>query len=231
MPNRRDIGTWEDAQALGADRATFITRTYAHVFGGIVVFTAIEAFFFSSGMAEKLAHAMSSVWWMVLLGMVAVSWFASHIASMSLSKPAQYGAYGIYILAEALMFAPLLYMANARAEGAISSAAVITLLGFGALSVIAHKSRQDFSFLRPILMWGGVMALITILAAIFFDFQLGVLFSGIMVALAGAAILYDTSNIIRHYPTDRHVSAAMALFGSVMLMFWYVIRLVMASRD
>jgi uncharacterized protein len=231
MANPREVQTWDESQALSADRGTFITRTYAHVFGGILLFTLIEVMIFQSGVAERLAQAMLPMWWLVLLGMMAVSWFASHIAGMSLSRPAQYGAFGVYIVAEALMFAPLLWIANTHAEGAISSAAVITLLGFGALSVIAHKSRQDFSFLRPILMWGGVMAVITIFAAIIFGFELGVLFSGIMVAFAGGAILYDTSNIIRHYPTDRHVSAAMALFGSVMLMFWYVIRLVMASRE
>jgi len=48
--------------------------------------------------------------------------------------------------------------------------------------------------------------------------------------LAGAAILFDTSNILRTYPEDRYVSAALQLFASVALMFWYVLRLFM-SRD
>jgi len=47
---------------------------------------------------------------------------------------------------------------------------------------------------------------------------------------AGAAVLYDTSNIMHHYPSDRYVAAAMALFASIALMFWYVLRLFM-SRD
>ena len=52
-----------------------------------------------------------------------------------------------------------------------------------------------------------------------------------MVALAGGAILYDTSNVLHHYPEDRYVGAALQLFASVALMFWYVLRLFMSSRD
>ena len=51
-----------------------------------------------------------------------------------------------------------------------------------------------------------------------------------MIGFAGAAVLYDTSNILRHYPVDRHVAAALDLFGSIALMFWYVLRLFLA-RD
>ena len=42
-----------------------------------------------------------------------------------------------------------------------------------------------------------------------FGFELGVFFSVAMVAFAGAAILYDTSNVLHHYPEDRAVGAAL----------------------
>ncbi|MDF1701983.1 MAG: permease, partial [Planctomycetota bacterium] len=48
--------------------------------------------------------------------------------------------------------------------------------------------------------------------------------------LAGGYILYDTSNVLHHYPKSRYVGAALALFSSVALMFWYVISLFL-SRD
>ena len=51
-----------------------------------------------------------------------------------------------------------------------------------------------------------------------------------MIGFAGAAVLYDTSNIMHHYPQDRYVAAAMALFASIALMFWYILQLFM-SRD
>jgi hypothetical protein len=30
---------------------------------------------------------------------------------------------------------------------------------------------------------------------------------------------------MRHYPEDRHVAAALGLFASIALMFWYVLQL------
>ncbi|HWL93253.1 MAG TPA: Bax inhibitor-1 family protein, partial [Phycisphaerae bacterium] len=85
-------------------------------------------------------------------------------------------------------------------------------------------------FLRGILLWVGVSAFVAILAALIFGFELGTWFSVAMVVFAGASILYDTSNIIHHYPQDRYVGAALELFASVALMFWYLLRL-FSSRD
>jgi len=80
------------------------------------------------------------------------------------------------------------------------------------------------------LRWGGVVALVAIAGGILFGFNLGTWFSVAMVAFAGAAILYDTSNVLHHYPEDRYVAGALQLFASVALMFWYVLRIFM-SRD
>ena len=91
-------------------------------------------------------------------------------------------------------------------------------------------TRKDFSFLRGILFWGGIIALVTIVGGVLFGFQLGTFFSVAMVALAGAAILYDTSNVLHHYPEDRYVAASLELFASVALMLWYVLQLLMSRR-
>jgi FtsH-binding integral membrane protein len=124
----------------------------------------------------------------------------------------------------------LLYVADKYAPGAIGSAALVTFLAFTGLSLVAFYTRKDFSFLRGILCWGGIIALVLIVAGVIFGFQLGVFFSVAMVALAGAAILYDTSNILHHYPQDRYVAAALELFASVALMLWYVLRIFMSRR-
>ena len=89
---------------------------------------------------------------------------------------------------------------------------------------------KDFSFLRGLLRWGFVIALVAIVAGVLFGFQLGTWFSVAMIGFAGAAVLYDTSNIMHHYPQDRYVAAAMALFASIALMFWYILQLFL-SRD
>jgi FtsH-binding integral membrane protein len=51
-----------------------------------------------------------------------------------------------------------------------------------------------------------------------------------MVAFAGGAILYDTSNILHRYNTNQHVAAALSLFASVALLFWYILRITSSRR-
>jgi len=75
------------------------------------------------------------------------------------------------------------------------------------------------------LIWVGLLALVTIFSAMAFGLHLGTWFSIGMIGFAGAAILYDTSNILHHYPQDRYVAASMQLFASIAMMFLYVLRL------
>lgn len=213
-------------------RAQFITRTYTHLFGAIIAFALIEVWLFSTGMAETLARAMLGTSWLLVLGaFMVVGWLASRTAHSAASMGAQYGALALFVAAEAVVFVPLLYIANHYAPGAIQSAASVTLLGFAALTAVAFISRKDFSFLRGVLMWGGVVALVLIVAGVIFGFQLGTFFSVAMIAFAGTAILYDTSNILHHYPEDRYVGASLELFASVALMFWYVLSFFISSHD
>lgn len=212
-------------------RAVFITRTYNHVVGGILAFVLVELALFESGLAEQVARFMLGLPWLAIMGaFILVSWLATHTAQSSASKGMQYFAYGAFVVAEAFIFVPLLYIANMKAPGAIDSATLITLLGSGGLVLIAHRTKKDFSFLRAILMWGGIVALLAIVGAVVFGFNLGTWFSVAMIGFAGAAVLYDTSNIIHNYPEDRYVSAAMQLFASIAMMFWYVLRLVIGAR-
>lgn len=212
-------------------RGTFVSRTYSHLFSAITAFTLIEILLFKTDMAKPIARAMLGTSWLLVLGgFVVVSWLARSVAHRTASKAAQYAALAGYVLAQAIIFVPLLYVADAYAPGAIASAAAVTFVAFTGLSLVAFYTRKDFSFLRGILMWGGIIALVLIGAGAIFGFQLGTFFSVAMVGLAGAAILYDTSNILHHYPEDRYVAAALELFSSVALMLWYVLRLLLSRR-
>ena len=185
----------------------------------------------TAGFAAALAPALTGNWLLVLGGFMVASWLGSHVAHTAQSPVAQYAALGGFVFAEALVFMPLLWVANAMFPGAIQSAAIVTFIGFGGLTAVAFTTRKDFSFLGGLLRWGGIVALVLIGASLIFGFSLGVFFSVAMVAFAGAAILYDTSNVLRHFPQDRHVAAALQLFSSVALMFWYILRIFMSSRD
>ncbi|HMK87566.1 MAG TPA: Bax inhibitor-1 family protein [Steroidobacteraceae bacterium] len=213
-------------------RSVFITRTYTHLVAGILGFILVELGLFESGLAPQIARSMLGFNWLLILGaFMLIGWLASHTAQTSTSIGMQYFAYGAYVVAEALIFVPLLYIADAKAPGTIDSATLITALGAGGLMLVAHRTRRNFSFLRAMLMWGGVLALLAIVGGVVFGLKLGTWFSVLMIGFAGAAVLYDTSNIIHTYPEDRYVSAAMQLFASIALMFWYVLRLLMGNRN
>lgn len=212
-------------------RATFIARTYTHLLGAIALFLAIEVALFQSGLAQSIAAGLLGVNWLLVLGaFVIASWLASSAAASAESKPLQYLALGGFVAAEAIIFVPMLYIANARAPGAIESAGLLTAIGFAGLTAIAFTTRKDFSFLGALLRWSFVVALLAIVGAVLFGFQLGTWFSVAMVGLAGAAILHDTSNVLLRFPEDRYVAAALQLFASVALMFWYLLRIFMGSR-
>ncbi len=212
-------------------RARFITRTYNHLMGSIVLFTLLEVWFFTTGLAETLTQALLGTSWLLVLGgFMLVTWFATRAAHNAESLAAQYAGLFFTVFAYAVLFVPMLFIANSYADGTIESAALVTLLGFAGLTFVAFTTRKDFSFLRSFLGYGGIMALVAIVAGVLFGFELGTWFSVAMVGFAGAAILYDTSNVLHHYPEDRHVGAACELFASVALMFWYILRIFM-SRD
>jgi FtsH-binding integral membrane protein len=214
------------AEIDSARRAQFVTRTYQHLFFAILGFVLVEMAIFQSGIAYPMAQAMLSTSWLLILGgFMVAGWVFSSIAARSGGKGAQYGALAGYVLVEAIIFVPLLVIAEINAPGAIASAGLLTLVGFGGLTGIAMSTGKDFSFMGAFLRWLGVAALMLIVGSVLFGFQLGMLFSFAMVVFAGATILFTTSRILRTYPEDRYVSAALELFASVALMFWYILRI------
>ena len=212
-------------------RADFMIKVYQHLVAAIVAFVAFETLLFATGAAEglfNLFYGTSGAWLLLLGGFMVVNWLATS-AAHDLANPGRQYA-GLFALAgaEALIFAPFLYYVFNEGGGGtttVASAAVITALGFAGLTVIGMVTRRDLSFMRPLLMWAGVMSLVLILAAVLFGLELGVWFTLAMIALAGGAILYQTQTILRHYPQEAYVGASIQLFASVMLLFWYVLRL------
>ncbi|MGY9082864.1 MAG: Bax inhibitor-1/YccA family protein [Acidimicrobiales bacterium] len=219
------------------DRAAFVIRVYQHVLAAVVAFVAIEALFFMTGVAESI---YDMTWgsggggrWLLMLGVFMVGqWFVNQAVS-DLDNPARqyaglFGSAAIY----AVIFAPFLwYVYNVKnSSSTVASAAIVTAIGFALLSFVAFTTRKDLSFMRPLVMWGFGGAMLMIVASVLFGWNLGTWFSVAMVGLSGAAILYQTQNIIRNFPANAHVAAAVQLFGSVMTMFWYILR-IFASRD
>ena len=159
-----------------------------------------------------------------------VSMVATTFANSQKSTGMQYLGLGLYTVAWAIMFLPILYIAQSMGNGVIAKAGICTGAVFGALTMIAFVTKADFSFLRGIVMIGSFVAIGAIVSGLIFDFDLGLWFSAAMVLLASITILYNTSNIIHQYSPGQHVAAALSLFGSVAMLFWYILRIFM-SRE
>lgn len=227
------------ASAGLAARATFIEKTYLHLAGAIAAFVGLEFVLLNTPAVRELAITMMGgrgAWAIVLLAFMAVSWIADRWARSSTSKGMQYAGLALYVVAEAVIFVPLLMIADHLSgpeNPIIFTAGVSTLAIFAALTGIVLYTKKDFSWMRGALGIAGLVAMGLIGASLLFGFSLGIFFTVAMIGFAACYILYDTSNILHHYRTDQYVAASLGLFASVALLFWYVVRLLIAlsGRD
>ncbi len=222
------------ANALPEERARFIRKTYFHLAGAILAFVGLEAFLFASGAAQTIASTMLGgrfSWFLVLAAFMGVSFLATWWANSQTSKTMQYLGLALYVVAEAIIFVPMMYIAaNFGGSDVIAKAGIVTGGLFLGITSVVFLTRKDFSFLGPILAIGGFVALGFIAASLIFGFSLGSIFAFVMVAFAGTAILYETSNVLHRYNTNQHVAASLTLFAAIALLFWYILS-IFSSRD
>ena len=237
-----------DATSGTPARVRFIRLTYLHLTLAIFVFAGLSWLLRTNEtIYEKVSSpvidfALGGGWnWLIFLGLfVAAGYVADAWARKRGSKAMQYAGLGFYVLAEAIIFLPLLYIAEVKgaeimAKGGgephfIRDAAYITIGLFAALTASVFVTKKDFSFMRSGLAMFSVGALILIGISLMGGFNLGILFSFMMVALAAGYVLYYTSQILTHYNTESYVAASLALFSAVALMFWYIIQIVMDRK-
>ncbi len=225
------------ASAPASERVAFIRRTYAHLAGAVLAFVGIETVLLSSGLGLELFRSIfaggGSMAWLGLMVLFIVGGIGAQMMARSRqSVGVQYAGLTLYVLLEVVIFLPILIVATQAPQYAGKDlplqAGIVTLAAFAGLTIAVFTSGKDFSFLGPILWVGAFLGLAMVIAALIGGFSLGLGFAAMMVALACGFIIYDTSNIIHHYGTDQHVSAALQLFASVALLFWYVLRIFMS---
>jgi FtsH-binding integral membrane protein len=221
-------------------RTSFIRRTYVHLMAAIYGLVALEFLYFTAlgpQLDNWVPNLFSQRWgWLALFGgYMVVSKIAESWARSDASIGKQYFGLVTYVFAFSVILCPMLWIANHYATSIgqftvspIMVAAVITLAVFGVLTATVFLTGKDFSFLGPILGIAGLILFGVILLAMFGLFNLGTGFAMILVVFAAGAILYDTSNVMHHYRTEQHVAAALALFASVGLLFWYILQIVIS---
>ena len=231
MQNNIDI-QFERTSAEASARSLFLKKTYLHLALAFIVFICVEAMLLNWQPAVELAGKMVSGnnWLIVLLAFMGVSWLANSWATSATSLGKQFAGLYLYVFAEAIIFLPLLLVANAIAPDAIIQTGVLTASLSGGITAYVFLSGKSFSYLGSFLTMASFIALGIIVCSMLFGFQLGLWFSIAMVVFASIAVLYQTGAVIHQYRNDQYVSAALGLFASIALMFWYILQILMANR-
>ena len=88
-------------------------------------------------------------WLLVIGGFMFITSYAEKLAANYDDKRTQYLGFGLYIIAEAFIFVPLLYIAMTYSGGTaiLEQAFLVTLALFVALSAVVLISKKDFSFI------------------------------------------------------------------------------------
>lgn len=238
---REDVSLYGRAAELAAaapsdERLAFIRRTYLHLTAAVLAFVAIEAILLlATPLPAMMLQFMQSgrfAWLLVLGAFMGVSWIANTWAMSGGSQGKQYAGLSLYVIAEAVIFLPLMAIAMAINPAAIAYAGGTTVVLFVGLTASVFLTRHDFSWMGPMLGIAGLAAMIFIVIGLFTGFSDAIWLAFVcgMVFFACGYILYHTSNVIHHYRTDQHVAAALALFAAVALLFWYLVQLFLSRR-
>jgi FtsH-binding integral membrane protein len=224
-----------------SDRVAFLRKTYGVLGVALVAFAALTGGILMFAPEFSLSFTRwafgGQLNWLLVLGLFMVSGIvAQKLALSDRSRGLQYLGLGIAVAAQSILLQPLLVYAmlkfgSADALTIVGQATVITLGIFVGLTLTVFVTKKDFSFMRGVLSmltWG---ALAVIVASMLFGFSLGAIFMGFMIMLMGGYILYQTSIVMRDFPPQAHVAAALMLFSTIATLFWYVLQLLMSRRD
>jgi modulator of FtsH protease len=214
------------AQASVAERLGFIRKVYALFFiatlfavGGVAL-----GFIYTPLMVAAFEHP-----WMALFAMLGAVYGAQALRH----KPGinLFALFGFTTLT-GVIISPLLYIISRTNPASIFQAGVLTVGIFGGLTAYVFISNKDFSFLRGMVTTGLIVIILAGLLNIFlvgssaFSFAIA---AATLLLFAGF-VLYDTSNIIRRYPTNEYVAGALSLYLDAFNIFLALLRILNSGR-
>jgi FtsH-binding integral membrane protein len=223
------------AESSAMERATFLQKVYSLLLLGILAFAGT---LWAAGSVEPVRSWAASLYeviygsrwgWLLYIGIFLGGSMAVHAVAQV--KPLNLVAYFGWTFLLGLLIAPIVLYAAEAAPTVLAQASIVTALIFAGLTGFVFVTGKDFSFLRGILFVGFMAVFAAGLAGWIFGFSVGLWFSVAIVVLFCGYILYDTSNILRHYPSNMAVSAAVVLFTDVVILFKHILFIFLASRD
>lgn len=227
--NWQGLGTLQPqtaAQASLAERMGFIRKVYGLFFvatlfavGGVAL-----GFLFPPLMIAAMEHPWIAL--ILMLGAVMGAQAVRHVPGVNLVA-----LFGFTTLT-GVIISPLLYLISRDNPASIIQAGVLTVGIFGGLTAYAFISRRDFSFLRGMLVTGLIVVILAGLLNVLLVGSLGLSFAVAVATLLLFAgfVLYDTSNIIRRYPTNEYVAGALSLYLDAFNIFLALLRILNSGR-
>jgi FtsH-binding integral membrane protein len=215
-------------RAVATERLDFIRKVYSLFFVGILLCAGgVYLSYTNPAIFFKARYGL----WIGALLLLVISFFSD-----TLRRKSPWNMMLLVGVTSMLGMAcgPAFFMIEAAGKGVVLLQAFILTTGvFGGLTAYAWLSKKDFSFLGGFLTV-GIIGLI--LASIVYMFIPGATGLGFAIACVGVLIfagfiLYDTSNILHRYDTGEYVAGALDLFLDFFNMFWYLVRILLASRD
>ena len=211
----------------GTERATLVRRTYGLVFLSVIVTILGSVFAFSQPalMGAVIQHPFISF----------ICLFIPLIMAQRSARvfPKNIILTFLFTFIEGIFIAPFLLVAEQRAPGVVSQAAVLTFAAFGVLSLYAVMSKRDFSAWGSFLMVGVVVLLVALIINAFVGSAAGGLWlAGIGVLIFSGLLVFDTWRLLRSgaYGQDDYVTAAVAIYLDLLNMFLFILRLLGGNR-
>ena len=214
------------AEATVAERMTFIRKVYALFFAATLF--AIGGVALGLSFEPLLGFAFDHPFIMLfaMMGGVMGAQAVRHVPGLNLAA-----LFGFTTLT-GVVISPLMYIVGRDNPASIWQAGLLTVGIFGGLTLYVFVSRKDFSFLRGMLFTGLIVLILASLANVLFvgSSALGFAVAAAVLLLFSGYVLYDTSNIIRRYPTNEYVAGALSLYLDAFNIFLALIRILNAGR-
>ena len=203
--------TMTSSTQLADDRISFLGKTYGML--AMCIAAGSAGAYLSMGFAFPQEHPFMMLF--IMIGGIFAVQAVRHVKGLNFVALIGFGAI------TGMAIAPLVGMIAAKSPTLVTQAYLTTAVAFVALTAYTFISGRDFSFLKGF-VWTGLVAMIVLGLSNYFFFESPIMalsISGIGVLLFSAFILYDTSNILRDYPNDEYISAALTLYLDVFLLF------------
>lgn len=219
------FGAETAAQASVSERLGFIRKVYALFFmatlfaiGGVLAGLSFEPLL-------RFAYEHPWIMFFAMIGGVFGAQAVRHVRGLNLV------ALFAFTTLTGVIISPLIALVLQVNPGSIVAAGVLTVAIFGGLTAYVFISKRDFSFMRGMLTTGLIVVIVAGIANIFIGASaLGFAVAAVTLLLFSGFVLYDTSNIIRRYPTNEYVAGALSLYLDAFNIFLALLRL-LNSRD